>query len=88
MDAALNTQLQEGKPELLRRGASLFGSVYYLDPAITGLPSLPNTAKRWLICVITSVLAIVVFVFSLSQRHNLTAQGRAFERMPRFFSIM
>ena len=37
MDAALNTQLQEGKPELLRRGASLFGSVYYLDPAITGV---------------------------------------------------
>ena len=37
MDAALNAQLREGKPELLRRGASLFGSVYYLDPAITGV---------------------------------------------------
>ena len=37
MDAALNTQLREGKPELLRREASLFGSVYYLDPAITGV---------------------------------------------------
>ena len=37
MDAALNTQLQAGKPELLRREASLFGSVYYLDPAITGV---------------------------------------------------
>ena len=37
MDAALNTQLQAGKPELLRREATLFGSVYYLDPAITGV---------------------------------------------------
>lgn len=37
MDAALNTQLQAGKPELLRRGASLFGSVYYLDPVISGV---------------------------------------------------
>ena len=37
MDTALNTQLREGKPELLRRKASLFGSVYYLDPAITGV---------------------------------------------------
>ncbi len=37
MDAALNSQLQAGKPELLRRGASLFGSVYYLDPVISGV---------------------------------------------------
>ena len=37
LDKALNLQLQEGKPELLRRGASLFGSVYYLDPAISGV---------------------------------------------------
>lgn len=37
MDAALNTQLQAGKPELLRRGATFFGSVYYLDPAISGV---------------------------------------------------
>lgn len=37
MDAALNIQLQAGKPELLRREATLFGSVYYLDPAISGV---------------------------------------------------
>lgn len=37
MDGALNTQLQAGKPELVRRGASLFGSVYYLDPVISGV---------------------------------------------------
>ncbi|MDQ8208097.1 hypothetical protein QEH52_11295 [Coraliomargarita sp. SDUM461003] len=37
MDAALNAQLQAGKPELVRRGASLFASVYYLDPVISGV---------------------------------------------------
>ena len=37
MDAALNVQLQAGKPELVRRGATLFGSVYYLDPVISGV---------------------------------------------------
>lgn len=37
LDAALNTQLHAGKPELLRREATLFGSVYYLDPAISGV---------------------------------------------------
>jgi 23S rRNA-/tRNA-specific pseudouridylate synthase len=37
MDGALNRQLQAGKPELVRRGASLFGSAYYLDPAISGV---------------------------------------------------
>jgi 23S rRNA-/tRNA-specific pseudouridylate synthase len=37
MDGALNAQLQAGKPELVRRGASLFGSVYYLDPLISGV---------------------------------------------------
>lgn len=37
MDAALNVQLQAGKPELLKRGASLFGSVYYMDPAMSGV---------------------------------------------------
>jgi len=37
LDAALNLQLQAEKPELLRLGASLFGSIYYLDPEITGL---------------------------------------------------
>lgn len=37
MDAALNVQLQAGKPELVKRGASLFGSVYYMDPAMSGV---------------------------------------------------
>ena len=37
LDAALNMQLQAGKPELVRRGATLFGSIYYLDPAISGV---------------------------------------------------
>lgn len=37
LDSALNTQLEVGKPELLRMGASLFGSVYYLDPEISGV---------------------------------------------------
>lgn len=37
MDAALNSQLQAGKPELLRREATLFGSVYYMDPVISGV---------------------------------------------------
>ncbi|MDQ8194829.1 hypothetical protein QEH59_10360 [Coraliomargarita sp. SDUM461004] len=37
LDSALNTQLQAGKPELLRREAALFGSVYYLDPVISGI---------------------------------------------------
>jgi len=37
MDAALNKQLQAEKPELVKRGATLFGSAYYLDPAISGV---------------------------------------------------
>ena len=37
LDTALNLQLEAGKPELQRTGASLFGSVYYLDPAISGV---------------------------------------------------
>ena len=37
MDAALNQQLQAGKPELVKLGASLFGSAYYLDPAVSGV---------------------------------------------------
>lgn len=37
MDAALNTQLQAEKPELLRCGADIFASVYYLDPAVSGV---------------------------------------------------
>lgn len=37
MDAALNTQLQAGKPELLRCGAEIFASVYYLDPVLSGV---------------------------------------------------
>lgn len=37
LDAALNVQLQAEKPELMRRGATMFGSVYYLDPEISGV---------------------------------------------------
>lgn len=37
IDSALNGQLQAEKPELLRTGASLFGSVYYLEPEISGV---------------------------------------------------
>lgn len=37
LDEALNVQLQAGKPELKRLGASLFGSVYYLDPEVAGI---------------------------------------------------
>ena len=37
MDSALNSQLRGGKPELLRREATLFGSIYYLDPVISGV---------------------------------------------------
>jgi 23S rRNA-/tRNA-specific pseudouridylate synthase len=37
MDAARNKQLQAEKPELVKRGATLFGSAYYLDPAISGV---------------------------------------------------
>ncbi|MGJ8640856.1 MAG: hypothetical protein ACSHYA_15810 [Opitutaceae bacterium] len=37
LDSALNVQLQGGKPELARRGATMFGSVYYLDPEISGV---------------------------------------------------
>ena len=37
LDGALNVQLESGKPELQRTGAELFGSVYYLDPEISGV---------------------------------------------------
>lgn len=37
MDAALNRQLQKQKPELLEGGASLFGSVYNIEPEISGV---------------------------------------------------
>lgn len=37
LDAALNRQLSEGKPELLRLRAEIFGSVYYMDPVMSGL---------------------------------------------------
>lgn len=37
LDAALNGQLQAGKPELVRRGATMFGSVYYMDPVMSGV---------------------------------------------------
>jgi 23S rRNA-/tRNA-specific pseudouridylate synthase len=43
MDAALNTQLQAGKPELLRCGAEIFASVYYLDPVISGIALFAKT---------------------------------------------
>ena len=45
LDAALNTQLQAGKPELVRRGAEIFGSVYYLDPAISGVAVFAKTRQ-------------------------------------------
>jgi len=37
LDTGLNRQLETGKPELQRTGADLFGSVYYLDPELTGV---------------------------------------------------
>lgn len=37
MDSALNKQLQKQKPELLKGGASLFGSVYNIEPEISGV---------------------------------------------------
>lgn len=37
IDTALNSQLKASKPELLRRNAVLFGSVYYLEPEISGV---------------------------------------------------
>jgi len=37
MDAALNEQLQAQKPELVRRGATRFGSVYNVEPEISGV---------------------------------------------------
>lgn len=43
LDAALNSQLHAGKPELLRREAELFGSLYYLDPAISGVAVFAKT---------------------------------------------
>lgn len=46
MDAALNRQLQAGKPELLRRNADLFGSIYYLDPCISGVALFAENRVR------------------------------------------
>lgn len=37
LDAALNQQLQAGKPELAGFGAELFGSVYYIEPEVSGV---------------------------------------------------
>ncbi len=45
LDAALNVQLQAGKPELVRRGASLFGSVYYMDPEISGVVAFAKSRE-------------------------------------------
>ncbi len=36
LDRALNLQLRQGKPELLRIGADLFASAFHLDPEISG----------------------------------------------------
>ncbi|WP_269525619.1 pseudouridine synthase [Coraliomargarita parva] len=45
MDSALNAQLASGKPELLRRNASAFGSVYYLDPEASGVALFGKTRE-------------------------------------------
>lgn len=37
MDTALNKQLQAQKPELLQSGATLFGSVYNIEPEVSGV---------------------------------------------------
>lgn len=37
LDSALNAQLKTAKPELLKRDAELFGSVYHFDAAISGV---------------------------------------------------
>ena len=37
MDSALNSQLKANKPELLRHEAVFFGSVYYLEPEVSGV---------------------------------------------------
>lgn len=37
MDVALNRQLEARKPELLEKGATLFGSVYTIEPEISGV---------------------------------------------------
>ena len=37
LDAALNQQLQAEKPELVRLGATTFGSIYYLEPEVSGV---------------------------------------------------
>ena len=47
LDSALNAQLENGKPELLRLGASVFGSIYYMDPEISGLRSLRKIVSHW-----------------------------------------
>lgn len=45
LDSALNVQLQAGKPELLRLGAALLGSVYYLDPEVSGIAVFAKTRE-------------------------------------------
>ena len=47
LDDALNRQLQAEKPELMRLGAELFGSVYYMDPLVSGL-ALFGTSREGL----------------------------------------
>ena len=43
LDTALNVQLERGKPELLRRCAECFGSVYYLDCVASGVTLFAKT---------------------------------------------
>ena len=45
LDRALNEQLRAGKGELLRTGAALFASAFYLDPEISGLGLFATSAE-------------------------------------------
>ncbi len=45
LDTALNSQLRQGKPELLRTKASTFGSVYYLEPEASGIALFGKNRK-------------------------------------------
>jgi len=50
LDAALNRQLEEGKPELAERGARCFASVHYADPPATGVALFAKNREamdRW-----------------------------------------
>ena len=43
LDTALNRQLAEGKPELARLGAQVFGSVFFLDAPLSGIALFAKT---------------------------------------------